>query len=401
MIQSIHIKNFQSHQNTRLEFHPGLNAILGVSDSGKSAILRALHWTRENRPMGDAHISKWAKSDKGKLIAECSVDVMTQGGLVSRIRSPEFNGYKIGELSFEAVRSDVPVEIVEAFNMGEVNVQKQLDAPFLLSKSAAEVSRFFNAVVNLEEMGQLMCAAEQERLSLKKELKKSEKDSEALGTKIDALSWIDQAKALVEQAESLEHSRDALISKRTRLLKLRDDAGAHMETIKRCAPIIDLAMLIDKGKRLSTNLTTIASKKSALVLLQSQVLRNKTIIADGLSVVTIGEKVMQAKELSARCGLLLQSKTRLCALHSEARTSASLVKTLSAIAQRGEQEQRAKALVASLAKLAQDNQALTLIKAKLQMYARTVSEKAAEIAELEANLPTTCPTCGQLVIHKH
>lgn len=43
-IKSIIIKNFQSHANTELELCDGVNVILGNSDVGKTAILRALGW---------------------------------------------------------------------------------------------------------------------------------------------------------------------------------------------------------------------------------------------------------------------------------------------------------------------------------------------------------------------
>jgi len=36
------------------------------------------------------------------------------------------------------------------FNFDSVNIQKQMDAPFLLSESAGEVARFFNSTIWLE-----------------------------------------------------------------------------------------------------------------------------------------------------------------------------------------------------------------------------------------------------------
>ena len=48
MIKSLHIQNFQSHKKTTLKFHKGINVVIGQSDSGKSAIIRALNWTINN-----------------------------------------------------------------------------------------------------------------------------------------------------------------------------------------------------------------------------------------------------------------------------------------------------------------------------------------------------------------
>jgi len=41
-IDSIHIQDFQNHKDTHIKLVPGLNVITGSSDSGKSAIIRAL-----------------------------------------------------------------------------------------------------------------------------------------------------------------------------------------------------------------------------------------------------------------------------------------------------------------------------------------------------------------------
>jgi exonuclease SbcC len=53
MIDHVAIKNFQSHKNTNIDFQRnGVNVIVGTSDQGKSAILRAILWAVNNRPMG-------------------------------------------------------------------------------------------------------------------------------------------------------------------------------------------------------------------------------------------------------------------------------------------------------------------------------------------------------------
>ena len=48
----LHLINFQSHLNTVIELHPGLNILVGESDQGKTAIIRALRWLFYNEPRG-------------------------------------------------------------------------------------------------------------------------------------------------------------------------------------------------------------------------------------------------------------------------------------------------------------------------------------------------------------
>ena len=88
MIQSLKIINFQSHEDSTLDFVPGVNMILGASDSGKSAIIRALKWLVWNRPNGDAYRSNWG--------GETSVQAFFDGFGVERSKDKE-NMYRIFE----------------------------------------------------------------------------------------------------------------------------------------------------------------------------------------------------------------------------------------------------------------------------------------------------------------
>lgn len=51
-VKSIDIENFQSHENTHIDFDMGLNIIIGESNNGKSSILRAMDWVVDNQPLG-------------------------------------------------------------------------------------------------------------------------------------------------------------------------------------------------------------------------------------------------------------------------------------------------------------------------------------------------------------
>lgn len=56
-IKSIEIENFQSHKYSKLDFSERLNVIVGPSDNGKSAIIRALKWVLFNEPKGTDFIT--------------------------------------------------------------------------------------------------------------------------------------------------------------------------------------------------------------------------------------------------------------------------------------------------------------------------------------------------------
>lgn len=143
MIKSLSIQNYQSHKDTHLEFNKGVNIIIGASDSGKSAILRALRWLAWNRPSGDAMRSHWGGKTR--------VELFTDNVHLVRSKDKE-EEYILGDTHFKAFRTEVPKEIQDVLNITEVNLQRQLDAPFLLSNTPGEVASYFNRIARLDKI---------------------------------------------------------------------------------------------------------------------------------------------------------------------------------------------------------------------------------------------------------
>ena len=53
MLTQIKIKNFLSHKNAIIDLHEGVNALIGETGAGKSAIFKALDWLFQNKPSGE------------------------------------------------------------------------------------------------------------------------------------------------------------------------------------------------------------------------------------------------------------------------------------------------------------------------------------------------------------
>ena len=85
MLIQLVIENFQSHEKTALEFCSGINTIVGSSNSGKSAILRALYWVVYNKPGGFGFSSHWNLDKKGALKDPVQVALQVTGApLITR-----------------------------------------------------------------------------------------------------------------------------------------------------------------------------------------------------------------------------------------------------------------------------------------------------------------------------
>ena len=147
MIESVLIRNFQSHKKTDMKLHKGVNVIVGPTDSGKTAIIRALHWLIWNKPSGDAFRSTWGGDTIVKVWGQ-----LNSNGHVERGINDEGGYYYLHAKTFKAFGQNVPEEITKALNMSDVNLQQQLDSPFLLSESSGKVAAYFNKVANLDKI---------------------------------------------------------------------------------------------------------------------------------------------------------------------------------------------------------------------------------------------------------
>jgi ABC-type phosphate/phosphonate transport system ATPase subunit len=204
MITDIAIKNFQSHKLTNIHFVPGVNVLVGSSDQGKSAILRALLWAVNNRPTGtDDILSHWARDDKGKIIDDMIVKVSTDWGIVTRTRGSNFNGYTLREdgktKQFEAINKDVPDDVIKLFRLTDVNIQQQHDAPFLLSASPGDVAKYFNKIVRLDVIDKVLSNVESSRRDINKQIKTLMTEKEALEKSLKSYDWLPQAEELAEK----------------------------------------------------------------------------------------------------------------------------------------------------------------------------------------------------------
>jgi exonuclease SbcC len=146
MIKSLKLFYFQGHKATELVFHAGINAICGSSDTGKSSLIRAIRWVVENRPSGEEFRSNFATDKTTKIELETDADT------IIRERGKGTNTYKLNNMVFSAFGQEVPEEISQKLNFHDINIQYQMDSPFLLSESPGGVAKYLNKIVNLDKI---------------------------------------------------------------------------------------------------------------------------------------------------------------------------------------------------------------------------------------------------------
>jgi predicted ATP-dependent endonuclease of OLD family len=217
MIEKLSISNFQSHRKTELSFSPGVNVIVGQSRKGKSAILRALGFVILNKPSGESVISHWAFDEKGKQKYDCLVEIELDNSFSTITRRKgkdnsyiygvpdenEANGFKAKILT--AIGKDMPEEVQKLLNMTELNIQKQLDQPFLLSESAGEIARYFNNIIRLEDIDKMLSGADSLKRSTKAEITEKEMQLKSTQESLDKLGWVENARYRAQKLLKMEN----------------------------------------------------------------------------------------------------------------------------------------------------------------------------------------------------
>jgi len=180
-IEKLVLSNFQKHRKLTIRFGQVVT-IVGNSDAGKSAIIRALYWLATNKPRGTAYIRHGAKS--------CSVSATVSGRTIKRKRSASKNIYVVDGKVFKSFGTFPPVPVSDALQIHEINFQRQHDPVFWLSLTPSAAGQELNQIVNLELIDKVLNNLVQRSRKLQAELRVEEKHIEALEHTESELAFI-------------------------------------------------------------------------------------------------------------------------------------------------------------------------------------------------------------------
>ena len=288
MINSLSLRNFQSHKSSTLEFSSGVNVIIGQSDSGKTALLRALNWIITNRPSGDSFRSSWG----GDTVVDVRLD--SSVSTISRAKTARENAYYItneddDRIQYKAMGQGVPDDIIKLLNLNAVNIQGQMDSPFLLSVSAGEVAQTLNEVVGLEDIDRAVSAANRMVNSAK-----AAKDAEAaqinkLQVDLQQFEQLDELDGMLTYLEDTSARAARLRSQEAELNRLILTASEAQDQLSKIKPLTELQ------SELNTILVT--DKKAEELAMQTVNL--ETLIENLTSAQTASSKILRTVELES------------------------------------------------------------------------------------------------------
>lgn len=220
-ITKIRLENFQSYKDETIELKPGLNLILGSSDSGKSAILRAISFVLYNYPKSKTLIHQ------GSTEVRVSIEYSDKT-IVTRIRGDR-NTVMValpnGDLKvWDKIENDLPDEVksimgnppYDDFN-GPIAYADQFSKMFLVDLSPTDLPRSLSNLTGIEILEQSAKELMQSYKSIEKQTKFEEKDLLKLLNEQQLYNSIDEADELLK---STNGNLDCLVKKHEELEEL-------------------------------------------------------------------------------------------------------------------------------------------------------------------------------------
>lgn len=365
MITKVELHDFQSHQSTSLEIGK-FTVLTGGSNSGKSAVLRALAGLLNNDPV----------SEYVRYGANClSVKVTTENDTVIEWKKGSgensyFITYQNGNVEeFIKVGSDVPEQVLNELGIRTIttetnkkfnsNVHSQLESPFLVSDTASHVASVFGELTSATKLFSAVNTASSHLRTLSTTKKLRSEDKASLLEKLDQYKYLDRTVEQLGELESLAFlakKTDAKIHHLSELLGQLRELRSDINHLKTEVDSFQQAYSIDLSQ-----CTALTSRLKALINLQDELDKTSILVKKLTKMKSVLEEVSAAEESIALCLDLAKSLNSLNTLNDDVHAS----------------------------RAALDSQSLNY-----QSQVEEVSNIDTAVSKILSTL-TSCPSCGQ------
>lgn len=213
------LHNFQSHDHTEIDLDvDSLIALLGESDQGKSAVLRAIKWVLYNEPKGTDFIRQGESTCYATLI-------FSNGNKLTRQKTNSSSGFyetydaKTGATQkYTGFSHTIPMEVFNIHQMPKVhigkeqvsfNIAEQLDGPFMLSQSASDRASIIGKITGVQVVDNAIQNVSKDISNIQKDIKSVERDLQDNDKELSQFSDIEQMKNDISMGELILDGIDA------------------------------------------------------------------------------------------------------------------------------------------------------------------------------------------------
>ena len=142
---NLSVSNFQIHKAHTVAIPEGeITYLQGDSDTGKSAMLRAIRWLCENKPDGGSFVT--FKTPRGTTSV---VTLEVDGHTITRERGKSKNLYTLDGEVYEAFGRSVPEPVSKVLKLSPYAFQLQGEPPFLIGFSPTEAAKVLSDACGL------------------------------------------------------------------------------------------------------------------------------------------------------------------------------------------------------------------------------------------------------------
>lgn len=251
MIRQIKLVNFQAHRDLLLTVNPGLNVVVGASDTGKSAIIRALRFIA-------LHESASGLVTHGETSLQ--VGVLCEDGGVFRFKNPKEYGYKVGKERFVACGKQAPKAVTDRLKLTDVNFQSQMDSVFLLALTGGQLAKEINKIVALDDIDKSISWLRTQSAKLGTLI--DNEQHKLIRCKTDLLPYqnLDRKQELLKQLQDLAKRESELSNRRADLaaantecetyawsIRLLDTKIQRLDSLRTCVAAVEATKATKRG----------------------------------------------------------------------------------------------------------------------------------------------------------
>ncbi|WMS84385.1 AAA family ATPase [Bacillus wiedmannii] len=269
-INEIFVEGFQSHTNSHFNLGNGLNVITGPSDSGKTAIIRAVRWVVFNEPQGEAFVNE--------SVGHAAVAIHLDNGIIiSKHRRKGKTSYRIqtdpGDAGSVFEKSEVPEEVKQLLGITKqtfgdfvtaLNFAFQLEAPFLISETPSSGAKVLGKLAGTEAVDLAVKSVSKDTYAAKQERLLAEKEIERLAGNLleyldvdDKVQQLKTAENLMEHVEELHKKKEVLKEISHLYTSRKQEYIAAWEIEKRLEEVPVLILILEQTEKDQQRLQTL------------------------------------------------------------------------------------------------------------------------------------------------
>lgn len=226
------LENFQSHENTTLDFSKGLNLFTGESGQGKSAVIRAFAFIFENFGRNPRRFIK-----KGANFARVTIHLST-GYVISRIVEKSKsgkNGYEIynpKDGSVESTNTKGLSLVQEILGFNKLNIDTDNDVPINFMKqgtswffvgdgyTSSERAKIVGSIYGTHYADAVIRDLEGDLKKYNKQIEMADKEQRIIQESIDSFDHLPQTHMQIIELEKLSEEVNVLMAKKEKIATL-------------------------------------------------------------------------------------------------------------------------------------------------------------------------------------